>query len=196
MRHRRNDLIVLGLTLLFYACGERGSGLGSLPRGLNAADLNLVLVTLDTTRADRIGCYGAKDVATPHLDGLAAGGARFDAAVSPMPLTLPAHCTLFTGLLPGAHGVRDNGGFKLAAEHVTLAEVLKERGLATGLPPLATDPDQVHASILRSWPRFFKSIDSGLAPYTRRPFGGLRQADLAPTGHSDSPCRLTAAPRC
>ena len=132
MRHRGNVFIVLGLTLLFYACGERGSGLGSLPRGVNAADLNLVLVTLDTTRADRIGCYGAKDVATPHLDGLAAGGARFDAAVSPMPLTLPAHCTLFTGLLPGAHGVRDNGGFKLAAEHVTLAEVLKERGLATG----------------------------------------------------------------
>jgi arylsulfatase A-like enzyme/tetratricopeptide (TPR) repeat protein len=49
-----------------------------------------------------------------------------------MPLTLPAHCTLFTGLLPGAHGVRDNGGFKLAPEHVTLAEALKERGFATG----------------------------------------------------------------
>jgi arylsulfatase A-like enzyme/Tfp pilus assembly protein PilF len=99
---------------------------------VDAASLNLVVVTLDTTRADRIGCYGAKDVATPHLDALAAGGVRFDAAVSPMPLTLPAHCTLFTGLLPGAHGVRDNGGFKLAPEHVTLAEVLQQRGFATG----------------------------------------------------------------
>lgn len=99
---------------------------------MDAASLNLVVVTLDTTRADRIGCYGAKDVETPRLDALAAGGVRFDAAVSPMPLTLPAHCTLFTGLLPGAHGVRDNGGFKLAPEHVTLAEVLKERGFATG----------------------------------------------------------------
>jgi arylsulfatase A-like enzyme/predicted Zn-dependent protease len=99
---------------------------------VDAANLNLVVVTLDTTRADRIGCYGAKDVATPRLDGLAVGGVRFDAAVSPMPLTLPAHCTLFTGLLPGAHGVRDNGGFKLAAEHVTLAEVLKEHGFETG----------------------------------------------------------------
>jgi arylsulfatase A-like enzyme/tetratricopeptide (TPR) repeat protein len=106
--------------------------LGALPRGVDAASLNLVVVTLDTTRADRIGCYGAKDVATPHLDTLAAGGVRFDAAVSPMPLTLPAHCTLFTGLLPGAHGVRDNGGFKLAPEHVTLAEVLKDRGFVTG----------------------------------------------------------------
>ena len=49
-----------------------------------------------------------------------------------MPLTLPAHCTLFTSLLPGAHGVRDNGGFKLAPEQVTLAEVLKDHGFATG----------------------------------------------------------------
>jgi arylsulfatase A-like enzyme/Tfp pilus assembly protein PilF len=123
---------LLALLLLVYACGDRRSGLGSLPRGVHAADLNLVVVTLDTTRVDRIGCYGAKDVATPRLDALAARGVRFDAAVSPMPLTLPAHCTLFTGLLPGAHGVRDNGGFKLSAEHVTLAEVLKERGFATG----------------------------------------------------------------
>lgn len=131
MRRRANDLSVVLLTLLFYACGERRSGLGWLPRGVRAADLNVVVVTLDTTRADRIGCYGAKDVATPSLDALAARGVRFNAAVAPMPLTLPAHCTLFTGLLPGAHGVRDNGGFKLAAEHVTLAEVLKERGFAT-----------------------------------------------------------------
>ena len=124
--------LLLVLSLLFYACGDRRSGLGALPRGIHAADLNLVVVTLDTTRADRIGCYGAKNVATPHLDALAAGGVRFTRAVSPMPLTLPAHCTLFTGLLPGAHGVRDNGGFKLSPEHVTLAEVLKEHGFATG----------------------------------------------------------------
>ena len=132
MRRRSINRIVLGLTLLFYACGERRSGLGTLPRGVNAAELNLVVVTLDTTRADRIGCYGAKNVATPNLDALASVGVRFDAAVSPMPLTLPAHCTLFTGLLPGAHGVRDNGGFKLADEHVTMAEILKGRGFATG----------------------------------------------------------------
>jgi arylsulfatase A-like enzyme len=99
---------------------------------VDAAGLNLVVVTLDTTRADRLSCYGAKGVATPSLDALAASGVRFAAAVAPMPLTLPAHCTLFTGLLPGAHGVRDNGGFKLAPEHVTLAEVLKARGFATG----------------------------------------------------------------
>ena len=120
------------LTLGLYACGGNKSGLGSLPRGIDAAKLNLVVVTLDTTRADRIGCYGAKDVATPHLDALAARGVRFEAAVSPMPLTLPAHATLFTSLLPGAHGVRDNGGYKLSPDIVTLAEALKERGFATG----------------------------------------------------------------
>ncbi|HEX4823756.1 MAG TPA: sulfatase-like hydrolase/transferase [Candidatus Polarisedimenticolaceae bacterium] len=124
--------VLLLLSLVIYACGERRTGLGALPRGIHAANLNLVVVTLDTTRADRIGCYGAKNVATPHLDALAKDGVRFTRAVSPMPLTLPAHCTIFTGLLPGAHGVRDNGGFKLSPEHVTLAEVLEERGFATG----------------------------------------------------------------
>ncbi len=120
------------VTLLCYACGGAKSGLGALPRGVDTASLNLIVVTLDTTRADRIGCYGAKDVATPRLDALAARGVRFANAVSPMPLTLPAHCTLFTSLLPGAHGVRDNGGFKLSAEHLTLAEALSQRGFATG----------------------------------------------------------------
>ena len=123
---------LLALTLLVYACSGGTPGLGRLPRGVDAASLSLVVVTLDTTRADRIGCYGAADAQTAHLDALAKRGVRFAAAVSPMPLTLPAHATFFTGLLPGAHGIRDNGGYKLAPEHVTLAEVLKERGFATG----------------------------------------------------------------
>jgi arylsulfatase A-like enzyme/Tfp pilus assembly protein PilF len=107
-------------------------GLGPLPGGLSPGRLNLVLVTLDTTRADRIGCYGSKDVLTPNLDRLAARGVLFENAISPTPLTLPAHCSLMTGLFPAAHGVRDNGGFKLAPERVTLAEVLKAHGWATG----------------------------------------------------------------
>lgn len=93
---------------------------------------NLLLVTLDTTRADRLGCYGAKNVATPYLDALAARGVVFDNAISPSPLTLPAHCSIFTGLLPHEHGVRDNGGFPLRPERVTLAEVLASRGWSTG----------------------------------------------------------------
>jgi len=115
-----------------FRSGRARGDLGGLPSGISPSDLDLVVVTLDTTRADRIGCYGAKDPPTPNLDALAARGVLFENAVSPMPLTLPAHCTLFTSRLPGAHTVRDNGGYKLPAEAVTLAEVLKERGYRTG----------------------------------------------------------------
>src|SRR6476661_8233462 len=111
-----------------------GSGvvLGALPRGVLRDHLNLVLVTLDTTRADRIGAYGARDVETPTFDSLAQSGVLFEQAVSVAPLTLPAHSSLFTGRFPPEHGVRDNGGFFLGPEQVTLAEVLKARGYRTG----------------------------------------------------------------
>jgi choline-sulfatase len=106
--------------------------LGTLPRGVSREALNVVLVTLDTTRADRIGAYGAKDVETPVLDGIARDGVMFDQAVSVAPLTLPAHSSIFTGKFPPEHGVRDNGGFFLGPEQVTMAEVLKQRGYHTG----------------------------------------------------------------
>lgn len=123
-------LVALGLAAWF---GLRSSGpLGGLPRGLAPGDLNVLLVTLDTTRADRLGCYGAKGVETPHLDGLAARGALFERAIAPVPLTLPSHSSLMTGELPAMHGVRDNGGFRLGPEKVTLAEILAARGWATG----------------------------------------------------------------
>src|SRR5919112_1324859 len=109
-----------------------GIDLGSLPRGVSRDRLNLVIVTLDTTRADRIGAYGARDVETPVLDRLATEGVLFDQAVSVAPLTLPAHSSIFTGKFPPEHGVRDNGGFFLGADQVTLAEVLKARGYRTG----------------------------------------------------------------
>ena len=111
-----------------------GSGvdLGALPRGVLRDHLNLVLVTLDTTRADRIGAYGARDVETPTFDALARSGVLFEQAASVAPLTLPAHSSLFTGRFPPEHGVRDNGGFFLGPEQLTLAEVLKARGYRTG----------------------------------------------------------------
>jgi len=109
-----------------------GIELGGLPAGVSRDRLNLVLVTLDTTRADRIGAYGARDVETPAIDALAREGVLFEQAVAVAPLTLPVHSTLFTGKFPPEHGVRDNGGFFLGAEQVTLAEVLKEKGYCTG----------------------------------------------------------------
>src|SRR4051812_42995284 len=109
-----------------------GTELGTLPRDVSRQSLNVVLVTLDTTRADRIGAYGAKDVETPVLDGIARDGVIFEQAVSAAPLTLPAHSSIFTGKFPPEHGVRDNGGFFLGPEQVTLAELLKARGYRTG----------------------------------------------------------------
>src|SRR5215204_2874863 len=109
-----------------------GVDLGTLPAGVSRDKLNLVIITLDTTRADRIGAYGSKEVETPAFDHLAREGVLFDQAVSVAPLTLPAHSSMFTGKFPPEHGVRDNGGFFLGPEQLTLAEVLKSRGYRTG----------------------------------------------------------------
>lgn len=93
---------------------------------------SLLLVSIDTLRADHLGCYGYADAMTPRLDGLAARGLRFTRATTVVPLTLPAHSSLMTGTFPGGHGVRDNGGFYLGDDQVTLAEQLKEKGYRTG----------------------------------------------------------------
>jgi arylsulfatase A-like enzyme/Tfp pilus assembly protein PilF len=91
----------------------------------------VVLISIDTLRADHVGAYGATRAHTPTLDGLAARGVRFAHAFSPAPLTLPSHASLLTGLDPPQHGVRNNGGFRLPEEVATLAEVLRAGGFAT-----------------------------------------------------------------
>ncbi|MBM3295043.1 MAG: sulfatase, partial [Candidatus Aminicenantes bacterium] len=96
------------------------------------ASLNVLLVTLDTTRADRIGCYGYAQARTPNLDALARNGVRFANAYAPVPLTLPSHASILTGLTPLAHGVRNNGSYVLSYDKLTLAEILRDRGAATG----------------------------------------------------------------
>lgn len=92
---------------------------------------HLILITLDTTRADHLGVNGSKEVATPHLDRMAREGVNFTRARSPVPLTLPAHASILTGRVPPAHGVRDNGAFRLSDDELTLAEVLRGQGYAT-----------------------------------------------------------------
>jgi arylsulfatase A-like enzyme/Tfp pilus assembly protein PilF len=102
------------------------------PPGGDARPVNLLIVSIDTIRADRLGSYGYRLARTPYLDALAARGLRFSQASTVMPLTLPAHTSLLTGTFPAFHGVRDNGGFYLAEEHVTLAESLAGHGYRTG----------------------------------------------------------------
>ncbi len=94
-------------------------------------DLNVLLITLDTTRADRLGCYGYSKAKTPNLDYLAANGVLFSHAYSPVPLTCPSHCSILTGTYPLFHQVRNNGTYYLSSELKTLAESLKEKGLQT-----------------------------------------------------------------
>jgi len=93
--------------------------------------LNVLLITLDTTRADRIGAYGWGKAKTPNIDALAAGGVRFANAYCSTPLTLPSHCSILTGTYPLYHKVRNNGSYYLAPEAVTLAERLRDRGFRT-----------------------------------------------------------------
>jgi len=93
---------------------------------------NLVIVTIDTLRADRLGCYGNREVATPRLDQIATGGALFEQATVHVPLTRPSHASIFTGLLPAEHGLRDNVSPSLAPEVPTLAPMLKAAGFRTG----------------------------------------------------------------
>ncbi len=104
----------------------------------------VVIITLDTTRADRLPIYGYMDAAMPHLDRLARDGIVFDRAVTVAPLTLPAHTSLFTGLYPPRHGVRDNGSQSLAPHHTTLAEHLQAEGFRTAafVGSVVLDPDR------------------------------------------------------
>jgi arylsulfatase A-like enzyme/tetratricopeptide (TPR) repeat protein len=108
--------------------GPRRRNFGTL-RG--DRDYNVILITVDTLRADKVGCYGDPRVKTPTMDAFAARGVRFERCFSQTPLTLPSHTTIMTGTLPLYHGVRDNGGFVVPSELVTLAEAYKQKGYDT-----------------------------------------------------------------
>lgn len=126
---KRGPLVRLGIVL---AAGASFIGCGSRPGAVKRDDrLNVLLVTLDTTRADRLGCYGYSRGKTPNLDALAAAGVLFQSAYAQVPLTLPSHCSIMTGTTPLGHGVHNNGSYVLAPERTTLAEMLKARGYRT-----------------------------------------------------------------
>lgn len=92
---------------------------------------NFLLITVDTLRADRLHCYGFDAIETPTIDELARKGIKFEHCVAQTPLTLPSHTTILTGTFPLFHGVRDNGGFIVPPQLVTLAEVFKEAHYTT-----------------------------------------------------------------
>jgi arylsulfatase A-like enzyme/predicted negative regulator of RcsB-dependent stress response len=94
--------------------------------------LNVVLITIDTLRADHVGCYGDKQIKTPNIDGLAADGVRFERAFAVVPVTLPSHASMLTGTYPMLSGIHDFSGNKLSPLQPTLASVLKQAGYQTG----------------------------------------------------------------
>ncbi len=117
----------MGLVLASFCAACGGATESALARGPS-----VLLVTLDTTRADRLGCYGYTAAKTPNLDALARDGVRFAHAVAAVPLTLPSHATLLTGVHPSAHGVHFNKIGSVHPDVRTLAQEFQDRGYCMG----------------------------------------------------------------
>jgi len=160
----------LGLSIV-TACGACGSD-GRLAEPGSATGMNVLIVTIDTLRADRLGCYGHTGARTPTIDALAESGLLFEQATTVSPITLPSHASIFTGLVVPNHGVRHNGTFKLSPDATTLAERFSASGYDTaafvsafvldrryGLNQGFTDYDD----------RFETTIDAGPGSYPERP---------------------------
>jgi choline-sulfatase len=141
------------------------------------APLNVVLVTMDTTRADALGCYGQALPSSPHLDGLAAEGVRFAQVVTSSPSTLPSHATILTGKQPYAHGARSNSAYVVAESNLTLAEVFRQHGYSTGA--------EIAAQVIGSRTH----LDQGFDHYRDLDDFDIERKTV-PTGDPDRPDRL------
>ncbi len=128
-RGTRSICAVAGLAALAAAVAA-GAGCAHAGRAARAPE-RVLLITLDTTRADRLGAYGYGAASTPALDRLAASGVRFETVVAPTPITLPSHATILTGTYPVRHGVRNNGTYRLGSTPATLAERFQAAGYRT-----------------------------------------------------------------
>lgn len=186
MPGHRASSIALALVALAAGCGEREPEVEP-PR--SAAAPNLLLVTLDTVRADRIGAYGCEVARTPNLDALAERGVRFERAYAQVPITLPAHASLLTGLHPSEHGIHDNGRRALGPGPTTLAERFAERGFRTGAFVSAVALDRSFG-LDRGFAEYDDELD--VAPGTRqkaleRSAGNVVAHALAWLGESSEP---------
>jgi len=118
-------IAAIALVLLFWELRPSGT------RVVGDNKLNVLFITVDTTRADRLGYYGYTKGRTPNLDSLAQNGVRFANAYAPASLTLPSHCSIMTGAYPLSHAVRNNGSYTLSPDKLTLAKFLAAKGLKT-----------------------------------------------------------------
>src|SRR5690349_17527509 len=122
---KRSRLIVLALAVGALSCHPT-------PAIHRQPGLNVLLVTIDTLRADAVGAYGNARASTPAIDRLASLGVRFDAAHAHSVITLPSHVNILSGQYPSRHGVHENAGFRVPPTVETLATLLKEHGYRTG----------------------------------------------------------------
>jgi arylsulfatase A-like enzyme/Tfp pilus assembly protein PilF len=134
---------------------------------------HVILISIDTLRSDHLPAYGYKGIATPAIDRLAADGIVYEHAFAHVPLTLPSHASIFTGLLPAHHGVRDNAAFRLGENTPTIATMLRAHGYATG--------GVVSAYVMRSE----TNISSGFDAYD----DAIKAVEGAPTGNLSRPGR-------
>ena len=123
-RHSISGLLLLAAVGVLGGCDGREGAESS-------TGLNVILISIDTTRADHLGCYGHPRIKTPNIDRLAAEGTLFEQCTAAAPVTLPSHTSMLTGTYPFVHKVRDNGTFRLHDDNLTVTEVLREAGFAT-----------------------------------------------------------------
>jgi arylsulfatase A-like enzyme/Flp pilus assembly protein TadD len=127
------SVVTLILWLVSAGCSrkpEQAASEKALPSA-RRPEVNVLLITIDTLRADYLGCYGRRAIATPNIDALAARGVRFEQAIAQVPLTAPSHASILTGTYPQVHKVRDMGGFILDEKVPTLATILGSAGFET-----------------------------------------------------------------
>ena len=117
-------LLFVVIGIIAVSCWRGGSGVREIR--------NIVLISIDTCRADYLSCYGYSRNTTPNIDELAKEGMLFENVISPVPMTLPAHSSMLTGTVPVYHGVHDNLYYEFGKSNVTMAEILKDNGFFTG----------------------------------------------------------------
>ncbi|MCJ7693509.1 MAG: sulfatase-like hydrolase/transferase [Sedimentisphaerales bacterium] len=125
--NKKWHLIFLGLLLITIAIAWFLTQLDTAVKNIQ----NVVLISIDTCRADYLSCYGYPHKTTPNIDAIADTGIVFENVISPVPLTLPAHASMLTGTIPPYHGVHDNFNYWLGSSNITLAETLKDNGFTT-----------------------------------------------------------------
>ena len=191
---RRLPLLILTFVVV-GGCRQPASE----PAPVAKAHPNVLLVTIDTLRADHLGSYGAANAMTPTLDALAKRGVRFETALSHVPLTGPSHASILTGRTPPGHGFRNNGGYVLAPTLRTAAEDFKQGGYRTAAFVSAFPLDR-RFGFDRGFDVYEDHLPRGndprRTPYVERRADATTDAALALAGRSEPGRRQQSAGSC